>query len=68
MECVTSPRWRYKKITAGHDSQGCARDWYIKFYIVLEGVAQKIIEQIQVEMINEFKELKSKSQWITEIK
>ena len=43
-------------------------DWYMKFYIVLVGVVPKTLNEIRIGLIDEFKKLKSESQFITEIK
>ena len=48
--------------------RGHALDWYMKFYVVQIGVAQKTLDQIREGLIDEFRNPKYKSQFITEIK
>ena len=48
--------------------QGRVLDWYMKFFIVPVGVVLKTLNEIRVALIDEFKNPKSESQCITEIK
>ena len=47
---------------------GHALDWYMKFSVVSAEVAQKLLDQIRVGLIDEFRKPKYESQCITYIK
>ena len=48
--------------------RGRALDWYMKLSMVLKRIPEKILDQIQVGLIDEFKNIKYESECITEIK